>query len=196
MWIITSFLARFSHVITLRSALSGDAMIPTSRNGLAALLGFPVSRQDREGLHSAGAFDKGCHSRYSWPMKVQLIYNPVAGRRDIKDDLLRVRSFLQSKGWEVALRSTMGPGDATTYAREAVATQCDMAVAVGGDGTLGEVANGLVGSDCIMGVLPIGTGNVWAHMMDLPLWTPVSRSALLDAAQVLVDGQVHEIDLG
>ena len=129
-------------------------------------------------------------------MKVQLIYNPVAGRRGTKDDLARVRSFLQSKGWEVLLRWTMGPGDAITYAREAVAKGCDMAVAVGGDGTLGEVANGLVGSDCVMGVLPIGTGNVWARMMDIPFWTPVSRSALLDAAQVLVDGQVHQIDLG
>lgn len=129
-------------------------------------------------------------------MKVQLIHNPVAGRRRNADELRRVVSFLRARGWEVSLRETLGPGDATTYAREAVASHCDMVVAVGGDGTLGEVATGLAGSDCILGALPTGTGNVWAHMLRLPLRTPTARSTLMDAARVLVDGEVHRIDLG
>lgn len=129
-------------------------------------------------------------------MKAQLIYNPVAGQRVADAELDDVLSLLRSRGWEVNLRRTLGPGDATTYAREAVANHYDVAVAVGGDGTLGEVATGLAHSDCALGVLPTGTGNVWAHMLGLPLWTPHSRSALLDAARVLVEGQVREVDLG
>jgi len=129
-------------------------------------------------------------------MKVQLIYNPAAGRWDIDAELNRVMAFLRSQGWSVSLRTTLGAGDGITYAREAVVNGYDMVVVVGGDGTIGEVATGLAGSDCILGVLPAGTGNVWAHMLGLPLWTPVFRSGLMDAARVLVEGQVYPIDLG
>lgn len=129
-------------------------------------------------------------------MKVHLIYNPVAGQRDVESDLHKALSYLESQGWEVAVRQTLGAGDATTYAREAVAHHCDMVVAVGGDGTLGEVATGLVNSDCALGVLPVGTGNVWAHMVGLPVWSPMNRSALLDAARTLVEGETRRIDLG
>jgi diacylglycerol kinase (ATP) len=129
-------------------------------------------------------------------MKVLLIYNPVAGPRDVADDLAYVLSFLQEQGWEVTLRQTFGPGDATTYAREAAASGYDMVIAAGGDGTLGETATGLAHSDCILGVLPIGTGNVWAHMVGIPVWTPAQRNALQDAARLIVESQPHYIDLG
>jgi diacylglycerol kinase (ATP) len=129
-------------------------------------------------------------------MRAQLVYNPVAGPRDVTQDLDQVVSFLRGQGWEIQVRRTFGPGDATTYAREAANNSYDMVVAVGGDGTLSEVADGLVGTECILGFLPVGTGNLWAHMLDFPVWSPMSRSALLDAARVLVEGRVRAIDLG
>ena len=129
-------------------------------------------------------------------MKAQLIYNPVAGPRDVRGELGQVVAYLEAQGWQVNVRKTLGPGDAITFAREAVANHYDLAVAVGGDGTLGEVANGLAGTDCALGVLPVGTGNVWAHMLGLPVWTVNNRTALVDAARVLVEGQIHRIDLG
>ena len=140
--------------------------------------------------------DKPFFSRYSLGMKVQVIYNPVAGTRDVGDDLRKAIDFLESQGWDVTLRETFGGGDATTYAREAVANHCDMVIAVGGDGTLGEVATGLAHSDCALGVLPVGTGNVWAHMLGLPVWSPINRSALMDAARILLEGKTRRIDLG
>jgi len=129
-------------------------------------------------------------------MKAMLIFNPAAGQRDVRDELDEVIAYLRACGWEIILRQTMGPGDATTYAREAAANRFDVALAVGGDGTLGQVASGLVGSECALGVLPVGTGNVWAHMMGLPVWTPVYRTALLDSARALVSGQVRRVDMG
>jgi len=129
-------------------------------------------------------------------MKAQLIYNPAAGRRHVAGELSQAKAFLESEGWQISLRTTHGPGDGTDYAREAVADGCEMVAAVGGDGTLSEVATGLAWSDCVLGVLPTGTGNVWAHMLGLPLWTPTSRTTLVDAARVLVEGQVYPIDLG
>jgi len=129
-------------------------------------------------------------------MKAMLIINPAAGQRDVSAELRQVIAYLQSQGWELTLRRTFGPGDATTYGREAVASGFDMAIAVGGDGTLGQVASGLAGSNCILGVIPVGTGNVWARMLGLPQWSPLARTSLLDAARVLVEGEVHAIDLG
>jgi len=129
-------------------------------------------------------------------MKCMLIYNPVAGQHDLSRELDQVVEYLTVQGWEVTVRRTHGAGDATIFAREGVATGCDVVVAVGGDGTLGEVANGLAFTKVKMGVLPMGTGNVWAHMLDLPMWTPLEPSALLKAAQILVEGREHVIDLG
>jgi len=129
-------------------------------------------------------------------MKVQMIYNPVAGTRDLGDLLAPVIAYLESNGFEVQINQTFGPGDATTFARQAAARGYEMVIAVGGDGTLGEVATGLAHSDCALGVLPMGTGNVWAHMLGLPVWSPTYRTALLDAARILVEGRVRPIDLG
>ena len=129
-------------------------------------------------------------------MQVQLIHNPVAGPRDVGEDLAAVTAYLAQQGWDITQRTTFGRGDATTFAREAAALGADMVVAVGGDGTLGEVANGLAGTNTILGLLPVGTGNVWAHMVGIPVWGLKSRNALLDAAHVLVEGQVRQVDLG
>ncbi|MBC7234588.1 MAG: diacylglycerol kinase family lipid kinase [Chloroflexi bacterium] len=131
-----------------------------------------------------------------WAMRAQLIYNPVAGPRDAADDMARVLTYLERQGWEITLRQTFGPGDATTYAHDAAAAGYDMVIAAGGDGTIGEVASGLAHSDCRLGVLPVGTGNVWAHTVGIPVWTPMHRDALLEAAQILIEGRDHRIDLG
>ncbi len=130
------------------------------------------------------------------PMKTLLVRNPVAGQRDVEDDLRRVLSYLRDRGWDVVVRLTERQGHATELAHEAATQGYDMVVAVGGDGTIGEVAAGLVGTSTVLGVLPVGTGNQWAHMLDLPVWSPVYRSALLDAARILVQGEHRRIDVG
>ncbi|MCP4515999.1 MAG: hypothetical protein GY824_12325, partial [Delftia sp.] len=67
----------------------------------------------------------------------------------------------------------------------------------GGDGTIHEVVNGLVGSNTALGVLPVGTGNVWAKEIGLPTLTLLAqRDRLLAAARMLVDGQVRRVDVG
>ncbi len=78
------------------------------------------------------------------------------------------------------MRETQRGGDATRMAREAVNENFDAAFAVGGDGTLNEVLNGLLGSQTALGVLPLGTANVWALEMGLPL-NDMPRAAMLQA---------------
>jgi diacylglycerol kinase (ATP) len=125
-----------------------------------------------------------------------LIFNPAAGWRACKKDLLETTDYFGDQGWDITWRETWGPGDATTFAREAVAEQYDVALAAGGDGTIREVVNGLAKTDVALGVLPIGTGNVWAREMGLPLWSPIHRGFLEEAAARLVEGHCRRVDVG
>lgn len=130
-------------------------------------------------------------------MKAALIVNPTAGQRDLRADLQQAIAYLQSQGWDMAIDETNHWGDGTRFARQAVAQGCQVVVVVGGDGTLNEAVNGLVGSDVALGVLPMGTGNVWAAEMGLlPIPTPLHRPDLLAAARALVAGTARWVDVG
>lgn len=96
-----------------------------------------------------------------------IVFNPTAGRR--RSALLwRVLDVLVANGVRLDLMETNHPGHAEALAREAVARGMPMVVAAGGDGTIAEVANGLMGSATSLGVIPLGTANVLAHELGLP----------------------------
>ncbi len=129
-------------------------------------------------------------------MRAYLIWNPMAGQRDVRRPLEDATEVLEEAGWSVRSFETVHPGDGTRLARLAVAEGAHVAIAAGGDGTVNEVANGLVGSDVALGVLPVGTGNVWAKEMGYPAWVLPYRHPLREAAQGLLDGAVRYIDVG
>ncbi len=98
-----------------------------------------------------------------------LIYNPKSGRQVTKRVLPAVLKTLHAAGFEVEPVATKGPNDATPLAREAAAdARIEVAFAMGGDGTLREVARGLLGSEVALGPLPAGTTNVLALALGLP----------------------------
>jgi diacylglycerol kinase (ATP) len=106
-----------------------------------------------------------------------IIFNPVAGRR--RAHLLwRVLDVLVANGVRLDLAETHRAGHAEALAREAVTRGEEMVVAAGGDGTIAEVANGLMGSGARLGVIPLGTANVLAHELGLP-FAPKSVAAAL-----------------
>jgi len=125
-----------------------------------------------------------------------VIFNPTAGARDVHRELERVMAYLESCGWQLALRETRSRGDATAFAREAAATGFHAVFVVGGDGTINETVNGLVGSEVALGLLPSGTGNVWALELGLPIPSPVHWHPLLGAAKAMLAGQVRRVDVG
>jgi YegS/Rv2252/BmrU family lipid kinase len=125
-----------------------------------------------------------------------LIYNPTAGPRNVLDELERLRSFFRARGWSVELRVTEKPGDATWMAREAATRGRDVVIVAGGDGTVNEVVNGLTGTETAMGVLPVGTGNLWAKELRVPTYTLTNPRRLQEAAGGLVKGTVRAIDVG
>jgi diacylglycerol kinase family enzyme len=113
------------------------------------------------------------------------IYNPTAGQFSIERELARCIDNLVQSGWSADLLLTNGPRNATELASKGVAQGRQMVVAVGGDGTVSEVANGLVGSEVILGVIPAGTTNVWALQMNIPSLPPWHPRRMVDA--VLAD---------
>jgi len=98
-----------------------------------------------------------------------LVYNPVAGRRRATALRDAICAALAAGGWEVEAAPTAGPGDATplaaTLAREG---RVEAVFAAGGDGTLREVAAGLLGSDVALAPLPMGTTNVLVRALGVP----------------------------
>jgi YegS/Rv2252/BmrU family lipid kinase len=98
---------------------------------------------------------------------VLIIYNPTAGRRRAHR-LWRVLDVMVANGVRVELAETRHAGHALELAREAAGRGARLVVAAGGDGTIAEVANGLNGSGCRLGIVPLGTANVLAHELELP----------------------------
>ena len=129
-------------------------------------------------------------------MKAHLIYNPVAGPWNVRPALKKVTTSLKHSGWEVVLRLTERPGDATTLACEAVQAGCDVAVVVGGDGTVNEAVNGLVGTQTALAVLPAGTGNMWAKQLGLATYTLIHPFRLREAAANLTEATIRPVDVG
>ena len=98
---------------------------------------------------------------------IRVIYNPVAGPKMVRN-IDRVRRALASDRVPFEVRETTGPGDAVLLAREAAHAGGEVVIAVGGDGTVNEVANGLAGMATRLLVVPHGTGNVFAAEVGLP----------------------------
>jgi YegS/Rv2252/BmrU family lipid kinase len=109
-----------------------------------------------------------------------VIFNPVAGRRR-RQFLDQVLVELLHRGFRVRLRETTRPGDAERYAREETTSGTDLLIAAGGDGTVNEVLNGLAGHPLPLAILPIGTTNVLAAEIDIPL-TPIAYSEFITSA--------------
>jgi diacylglycerol kinase (ATP) len=120
-----------------------------------------------------------------------IIFNPAAGRR--RANLLwRVLDILVANGCRLEVAETTGPGDAEALAREAGRREIDMVVAAGGDGTIAEVANGLMDSPTRLGVIPLGTANVLAHELSLPFSPRTTAAALaFGRTRTLWPGLVH-----
>lgn len=94
------------------------------------------------------------------------------------------------------IRPTEAAGHATALAREAAAKGHGLVLAAGGDGTLGEVTNGLAGTGVTMAPLPLGTANSFARELNMPLPGLLNPHRLWQANDVLAAGQVQEMDLG
>jgi diacylglycerol kinase (ATP) len=115
--------------------------------------------------------------------RAAIIYNPVArGLARRKHLLKRATALLLRQGIEAKLVATRAPGTAGFQAQREIEAGCDLIIAAGGDGTINEVANGMLYTDVPMAILPGGTANVLAREMRMPIHlerAAASISALL-----------------
>jgi YegS/Rv2252/BmrU family lipid kinase len=120
--------------------------------------------------------------------RAKFIINPAAGANRTLARWTRFEAQLRRHGIEADKAFTTGQGDATRQARKA-ALNYDLLVAVGGDGTISEVADGILScpnSQAVLGLLPFGTGNDVAEVLGIQIHT--------DALQCLIAGQTKYID--
>ena len=115
--------------------------------------------------------------------KATLLYNPLSGRRRKHRlaDVEAALSVLRGAGVEASLAPTRGASDAMDQTRQAIAEGCDAVFACGGDGTIHDVLQGLVGSNAALAIIPLGTANSLAHDLRLPLSAAAAAKAALTA---------------
>ncbi|MDP2138879.1 MAG: diacylglycerol kinase family lipid kinase [Candidatus Didemnitutus sp.] len=99
-----------------------------------------------------------------------LIFNPASGHNRRKPQFrAQLTEFAERNAQQVMLSPTSGPGHATELARAAVDAGFACVAAVGGDGTVNEVARGLIGTEVALGLVPCGSGNGFARHLGIPL---------------------------
>lgn len=100
-------------------------------------------------------------------MKLLFIVNPIAGKGNTRKAIPHIQNFCDKHGFECTIIQTTKSGEAPQIVRDNCAGY-SVVVAVGGDGTVLEVTNGLRGTDIPLGVIPLGSGNDFAKAVSIP----------------------------
>jgi YegS/Rv2252/BmrU family lipid kinase len=121
--------------------------------------------------------------------KIIFILNPISGvnKKSVIEE--KIHTFIDKNQYDYEVVYTDHPNHGTEIARDAVKDGYDMVVAVGGDGSVNEVSEGLIGSDVVLGIIPAGSGNGFA--MHLGIGRDVEK-----AIRILNDGRVRIMDTG
>jgi diacylglycerol kinase family enzyme len=117
------------------------------------------------------------------PRRLLLVANPISGGGRGKVAARRLADALQQRGLEAEVYLTQAPGDATARAARAGSEPWHGLVAIGGDGTINEVLNGMPDPSRPLAVLPLGTANVLALELRLPK-QPEAAAAIIAAGHV------------
>ncbi len=161
-------------VAVLRVAFYVLPLAPLRRNALRRVR-LPRSRSDRGPAPRA-----------------RVIANPFSGTMIVPgmlEELQEAVQYLCDRGLPAELWLTERAGHATELARQAVKDGMEIVIAAGGDGTINDVIQALADQPTALGVLPLGSINVWAHEMGIP------RTAT-GAAEVILRGVRRRVDLG
>jgi len=117
------------------------------------------------------------------------IVNPAAGGGRKMEAINEIETFFQDRNLDFEMVLTKAPRHATELTKKAANDGYKIVVAVGGDGTVNEVVNGLVGTNSTLGIIPIGSGNDFSRAIGL------ARNIKKDL-KILLAKKTREIDLG
>lgn len=124
---------------------------------------------------------------------IHFIINPISGgtSKAFLPDL--IGKTIDKNKFQYQIHFTDYPGHAKVLAREAIASHADIVVAVGGDGTINEIATELIHTKVALGIVPKGSGNGLARHLNIPLKTEEAIAYLNQASSQLIDvGQFNE----
>lgn len=120
----------------------------------------------------------------------RFVHNPHSGN-SARNARIRtaVEEFIRAQRLNATVVETDAPTHATRLARQAVDEGCDVVVAMGGDGTMNEVAQAVVGSPVIFGLIPGGSGNGLGRHLGL-------QGSIPQVLETLIRGRIRSIDTG
>ncbi|MBC7170454.1 acylglycerol kinase family protein, partial [Candidatus Bipolaricaulota bacterium] len=110
--------------------------------------------------------------------QVHVILNPAADRGRAGERREELGEALAAAGLAAGISLTARPGHAVELAREAVRAGATIVAAAGGDGTVHEVAQALVGTETALGILPMGSGNDYIRVLGIPNDIPRAATVL------------------
>lgn len=120
-------------------------------------------------------------------MRIRFLVNPASGGGKGEAALRRLRELAAKAGADLVVSKSAE--DLSLQARLAAEKRVERLVAAGGDGTFHHVMQGLVGTDCAMGLVPLGRGNDLARSLGVPQQLP-------QAVEVAMGGPIRRIDVG
>ena len=121
--------------------------------------------------------------------KIVFIINPISGIFSKDKVVQAIEAYLDRNQFEYAIEFTEGPGHAVDICKRKVAEGVDVIVAVGGDGSVNEIAKTLTDKKVILGIIPAGSGNGLAHYLKIPL-------SYKKAIEIINRSKILKIDTG
>ncbi len=122
--------------------------------------------------------------------KILFIINPIAGTKAKGSIPELIGNYIDQQAFFYEIALTEGKGHAKSLAQEALSEGFDLVVAVGGDGTVSEVAAALIHESTVMGILPLGSGNGLARHLKIPLDTIEAIKSINNHNLVTIDAGV------
>lgn len=125
--------------------------------------------------------------------KILFIINPVSGRKS-KDFIPElINEIFNDKDYDVKIVFTQAIGEATKIVKQHALKGYNKVVAVGGDGTVNEVASGVVDVDGVLGIVPLGSGNGLARHLKIPLNSRKALELIKKAKPIAIDyGKIND----
>jgi YegS/Rv2252/BmrU family lipid kinase len=125
--------------------------------------------------------------------KILFIINPVSGNKSKKDIPNLIEHVFPEGEYDLKIIVTQFAGEATQIAKQYVLKGFNKIVAVGGDGTVNEVASGLVETDAVLGIIPLGSGNGLARHLKIPLKPEKALKFIKEATPRKIDfGKIND----
>ena len=132
-------------------------------------------------------------------MRAVLIRNPISGNPSRQHALDQALDEFTRAGWKLDIYQTEHKEHARQLAQEVAGQDHQCIIVAGGDGSIGQVADGIIRSgmtDVQMGIIPLGTGNVFAREMGLPFPRSSRDDATVRAARIILEAHAVSLDVG